>query len=90
MLYDGALYAGGLFETYNGITQHGLVKVATGSGSLITAFNAHLRADTGIGTYGAYDGEAVTLQHWVSPPPRWSSASAVTPRRTCRPTRLGS
>lgn|GEM_PF-4111121 len=42
-----------------GTTQHGLVKVALSSGSLITSFNAHLRADTGVGQYGAYDGEAI-------------------------------
>ena len=57
LLYNGALYAGGLFETYDGVTQHGLVKVAPATGALITAFNAHLRADTGVGTYGQYDGE---------------------------------
>jgi hypothetical protein len=55
----GMLFAGGLFETYNGTTQHGVVKIDTSSGSLVTSFNAHLRADTGVGHYGAYDGEAV-------------------------------
>jgi hypothetical protein len=56
---NGTLYAGGLFETYNGTTQHGLVKITPSSGSLVTAFNAHLRADTGVGSYGQYDGEEI-------------------------------
>jgi hypothetical protein len=59
LLADGALYAGGLFETYNGTTQHGLVKVSPSSGLLITAFNAHLRPDSGSGAIGAYDGEEI-------------------------------
>jgi hypothetical protein len=54
---QGYLFVGGLFETYAGVTQHGLVKVSPSDGSMITAFNAQLRADTGIGQYGAYDGE---------------------------------
>ena len=58
MLDDqGALFVGGLFETYNGYTQHGLVKVALTDGSVITAFHSDLRTDTGVGEYGAYDGE---------------------------------
>jgi trimeric autotransporter adhesin len=56
---NGSLYAGGLFETYNGTKQHGLVKISPSSGSLVTSFNAHLRADTGSGEYGAYDGEEI-------------------------------
>jgi hypothetical protein len=56
---NGKLYAGGLFETYNGTTRHGLVEITPSSGSLVTAFNAHLRADTGVGQYGAYDGEEI-------------------------------
>ena len=55
----GYLYIGGLFEVYNGVTQHGLVKVNPTDGSLVTAFNANLRPDDGIGTYGDYDGEDV-------------------------------
>src|ERR1019366_10441361 len=57
---NGVLYVGGLFETYDGVTQHGLVEVNTSDGSLIPAFNMHLRpnsnpsATTGV---GAYDGE---------------------------------
>ena len=66
MVYDGALFVGGLFETYNGTTQHGLVKVALSSGSLITSFNAHLRVDTGVGQYGAYDGEEI-ISMWPGP-----------------------
>jgi hypothetical protein len=55
---NGTLYAGGLFETYNGVTQHGLVEINTADGSLNTAFNANLRADTNDGSqYGAYNGE---------------------------------
>jgi hypothetical protein len=56
---QGFLFVGGLFETYNGVTQHGLVKVQLSDGSMVTAFNAHLRADTGIGQYGSYDGEEI-------------------------------
>jgi Domain of unknown function (DUF5122) beta-propeller len=59
MTDDGMLFAGGLFEKYNGTTQHGVVKINPSSGSLVTSFNAHLRADTGVGTYGAYDGEEI-------------------------------
>ncbi len=58
LLDQGALFVGGLFETYNGYTQHGLVKVSTADGSVITAFHSDLRADTGAATqYGQYDGE---------------------------------
>ena len=56
------LYVGGLFEVYNGVTQHGLVKVNPSDGSLVTGFNANLRPDEGNvldPTYGAYDGEDV-------------------------------
>ena len=56
---NGTLYAGGLFETYNGTTQHGLVEINPSSGSLVTAFNAHLRADTGVGSTGQYSGEEI-------------------------------
>jgi hypothetical protein len=56
---NGTLYAGGLFEKYNGTTEHGLVKISPSSGALVTAFNAHLRADTGAGQYGQYDGEEI-------------------------------
>ena len=58
-LDQGALFVGGLFETYSGVTQHGLVKVQPTDGSLVTAFNAHLRGDTGAGKYGSYDGEEI-------------------------------
>ena len=56
---NGRLYAGGLFEKYNGTTQHGLVEIDPNSGSLVAGFNAHLRADTGVGQYGQYDGEEI-------------------------------
>jgi hypothetical protein len=58
----GALYVGGLFEFYDGVTQHGLVKVNPSDGSLDTGFNANLRPDEGTvldPTYGAYDGEEI-------------------------------
>ncbi len=58
----GSLYVGGLFETYGAVTQHGLVKVNPSDGSVVTAFNANLRADEGTvqdPTYGDYDGEDV-------------------------------
>ncbi len=67
LLDQGALFVGGLFETYNGYTQHGLVKVSTADGSVITAFHSDLRADTGAATqYGQYDGED-TLALSVAP-----------------------
>ncbi|HEY3924872.1 MAG TPA: fibronectin type III domain-containing protein [Acidothermaceae bacterium] len=67
LLDQGALFVGGLFETYNGYTQHGLVKVATADGSVITAFHSDLRADSGASTeYGQYDGED-TLTLSVAP-----------------------
>lgn len=53
----GFLYVDGLFETYGVVTQHGLVKVNLSDGSVVTAFNANLRTDDGVGEYGAYDGE---------------------------------
>jgi hypothetical protein len=55
----GKLYVAGLFEKYNGTTQHGLVEISPSSGSLVSGFNAHLRADTGVGQYGQYDGEEI-------------------------------
>ena len=59
MLLDGGgLFVGGLFETYDSYTQHGLVKVSTADGTVITAFHSDLRADSGAATqYGQYDGE---------------------------------
>jgi hypothetical protein len=57
LLDAGSLFVAGLFETYSGITQHGLVKVQPSDGTMVSAFNANLRADTGVGQYGAYDGE---------------------------------
>jgi hypothetical protein len=56
---QGYIFVGGLFETYNGVTQHGLVKIQPSDGSLVTAFNAHLRADTNSGADGSFDGEEI-------------------------------
>jgi outer membrane protein assembly factor BamB len=56
---QGYVFVGGLFETYAGVTQHGLAKIQPSDGSLVTAFNAHLRADTGAGQYGSEDGEEI-------------------------------
>jgi hypothetical protein len=55
---DSALYVGGLFEAYGGLTQHGLIEASTATGVPDPAFNAHLRADSGIGIHGSYDGES--------------------------------
>lgn len=55
---SGYVFIGGQFETYDGVTQHGLVKVTPSTGAVVTAFNAHLRVDSGVGDYGDYDGEA--------------------------------
>ena len=57
LVNGGSLYAGGLFETYAGVTRHGLVKASTSTGALDPAFNAALRADSNTGTHGSYDGE---------------------------------
>jgi hypothetical protein len=56
---NGRLYAGGLFQGYNGTTQHGLVEINPSNGNLVTTFNAHLRPDTHVGKYGTYDGEEI-------------------------------
>ncbi|HEY5051603.1 MAG TPA: fibronectin type III domain-containing protein [Acidothermaceae bacterium] len=57
--YQGFLFVGGLFNSYNGVAHPGLVKVNPSDGSLVTAFDAHLRPNTGQGQYGAYDGEEI-------------------------------
>jgi hypothetical protein len=58
-LNAGFLFAGGLFGTYDGVTQQGLVKITLSNGSMVTAFNANLRPNSFNGQYGAYDGENV-------------------------------
>ncbi len=56
----GFLYVGGLFETYDGVTQHGLVKVNPSDGSRRDrASMPTCDPMTELGTYGAYDGEDV-------------------------------
>ena len=65
---NGVLYVGGLFEKYGTVSQHGLVEANTSNGTVISAFNMHLRSDTGVGTHGDYDGEeAISLS--VGPNP---------------------
>jgi hypothetical protein len=59
LLLNGAVYVGGLFNSYNGTARPGLAKVAPTTGDIDPAFNAKLRANTGVGTYGAFDGEEV-------------------------------
>jgi hypothetical protein len=59
LLDAGFLFAGGLFGTYDGVTQQGLVKITPSTGSMVTAFNANLRPNSFNGQYGAYDGENV-------------------------------
>jgi hypothetical protein len=55
---DGAtIFVGGLFETYAGVTQHGLIKASASTGAMNTSFNDHLRVDSGVGQFGAFDGE---------------------------------
>jgi hypothetical protein len=55
---DGSsIFVGGLFETYGTLTQHGLVKALASTGAPVAAFNAHLRTDSNVGTFGSYDGE---------------------------------
>ena len=78
---NGVLYVGGLFETYGGVTQHGLVEVNTSNGSVIPAFNMHLRPDidsTATTGTDAYSGEdPISLS--VGPEPERD------PRRLWRP-----
>ena len=57
--YQGYVFVGGLFNSYNGVSHPGLVKVNPSDGSLVTAFDAHMRPNTGQGQYGAYDGEEI-------------------------------
>ncbi|HEY3924873.1 MAG TPA: fibronectin type III domain-containing protein [Acidothermaceae bacterium] len=57
--YQGYVFIGGLFDNYNGVAHPGLVKVNPSDGSLVTAFDAHMRPNTGQGQYGAYDGEEI-------------------------------
>ncbi len=52
------LYVGGGFETYGGLTRHGLVRANALTGAPDQGFNAHLRVDSGVGTFGDFDGEA--------------------------------
>ena len=59
LLLRGALFLGGLFEKYAGVTRHGLVRINPRTGAAFTTFNGHLRPDTGVGVDGAYDGEDV-------------------------------
>ena len=50
----------GCLRPYDGVTQFGLVEVNTSDGTVIPAFNMHLRPDfdpTATTGYGAYDGE---------------------------------
>jgi hypothetical protein len=55
---NGALYVGGLFETFGPITRHGLIRANPLTGSPDPVFNANFRPDSGIGANGNYDGEA--------------------------------
>lgn len=55
---NGTLYIGGMFEKYGTLTRHGLIKANPANGAPDTAFNAKLRADTGVGSHGSYDGQA--------------------------------
>jgi PKD repeat protein len=55
---SGALYVGGLFETYGGLTRHGLIRANPLTGAPDPVFNANFRADSGVGANGNYDGEA--------------------------------
>jgi hypothetical protein len=57
--YQGFVFVGGLFDSFSGVSHPGLVKLNPSDGSLVTAFDAHLRPNTGVGQYGAYDGEEI-------------------------------
>jgi hypothetical protein len=51
------LFVGGMYEKYGSLTQHGLVKVLASTGANVAAFVSHFKADSGVGSMGAYDGE---------------------------------
>jgi hypothetical protein len=70
---DGSfLLVGGLFETYNGYTKHGLVAVNPSTGVEDRAFGADLRPDSGGPGSGQFDGDAVLDLAWS-----WSPASGL-------------
>ncbi len=89
LLDQGALFVGGLFETYNGYTQHGLVKVSTADGSVITAFTP-ICEPTVVTPPSTASTTAKTPLPCRLPPtarPRFSSASEATLRPAFRRTR---
>ena len=57
--YQGYVFVGGLFRQLQRGFAPGLVKLNPSDGSIVTAFDAHLRPNTGQGQYGAYDGEEI-------------------------------
>jgi hypothetical protein len=59
LVFQGSVYLGGLFDFYAGSRRHGLVRLSPRTGALITTFNARLRANSGVGSAGAFDGEEV-------------------------------
>lgn len=59
LVFQGSVYLGGLFDFYAGARRHGLVRLSPRTGALVTAFNARLRANSGVGGASAFDGEEV-------------------------------
>jgi len=58
------LYIGGLFEQVSTLKRHGLVEVYARTGAPVTTFAPILRADSGIGPKGSYDGEEALSLAW--------------------------
>lgn len=58
------LYVGGLFEKVGTLTQHGLVKLHAGDGAIIREFATTFRPDSGVGSQGTYDGDAILSLDW--------------------------
>jgi hypothetical protein len=57
--WNGSLYVGGLFTKYDGAARPGVAKVSPSTGAIDLGFNAHLRANSLVGSYGSFDGEVV-------------------------------
>jgi hypothetical protein len=58
------LYVAGLFEQVAGYNRHGLMELTAATGKAITGFTPTLRADSGVGEKGDWDGEEGLALAW--------------------------
>ncbi len=58
------LYVAGLFESVAGYKRHGLMELTAATGKPITTFTPTLRADSGVGEKGDWDGEEGLALAW--------------------------